>query len=128
MRRGSWIALSVSLVVGGCAAKLKTVQTQQAGEYTITILSPSGSIKNGANDFVLEFRKSENQLVDVGNVYVAPVMDMPGMSPMMGSANVTATDTPGRYRVTGSLSMAGLWKFNVKYGNGDTVRINVNAE
>jgi hypothetical protein len=128
MRRGSWIALSVSLLVGGCAAKLKTVQTQQAGEYTITVLSPSGSIKNGANDFVLEFRKSENQLVDVGTVYVAPVMDMPGMSPMMGTATVTPSDTPGRYRVTGSLSMAGLWKFNVKYGNGDTVRFNVNAE
>ena len=129
MRRGSWILLSMSLLVGGCVEKeLKTVQTQQAGEYTVTVLSPSGSIKNGANDFVLEFRKSENQLVDVGDVYVAPVMEMAGMGPMMGTATVTPSDTPGRYRVTGSLSMAGLWKFNVKYGNGDTVRFNVNAE
>ena len=79
-------------------SEFKTVQTQPAGEYTVTVLSPSGSIKNGANDFVLEFRKSENQLVDVGTVYVAPVMDMPGMSPMIGTATVTPTDTPGRYR------------------------------
>ena len=129
MRRASWIVIIVSLLVGGCAEKpLKTVQTQQAGEYTVTVLSPSGSIKNGANDFVLEFRKSENQLVDVGTVYVAPVMDMRGMAPMMGTATVTPSDTPGRYRVTGNLSMAGMWKFNVKFGNGDTVRINVNAE
>jgi len=130
MRRASWIVIIVSLLVGGCAEKpLKTVQTQQAGEYTVTVLSQSGSIKNGANDFVLEFRKTaDNQLVDVGPVDVAPVMDMPGMSPMMGSAKVTPSDTPGRYRVTGSLSMAGLWKFSVKYGNGETVRINVNAE
>lgn len=128
MRRRSWILLSVSLLVGGCTEKvMKTVHTQQAGEYTVTVLSPSGSIKNGANDFVLEFRKSEN-LVDVGNVSVAPVMDMPGMSPMMGTATVTPSDTPGRYLVTGNLSMAGMWKFNVKFGNGDTVRINVNAE
>ena len=128
MRRRSWILLSVSLLVCGCTEKvMKTVHTQQAGEYTVTVLSPSGSIKNGANDFVLEFRKSEN-LVDVGNVSVAPVMDMPGMSPMMGTATVTPSDTPGRYLVTGNLSMAGMWKFNVKFGNGDTVRINVNAE
>ena len=129
MSKTFWISLVVGLLVFGCRdAELKTVHTQQSGEYTVTVLSPSGSIKNGANDFVLEFRKSENQLVDVGDVYVAPVMDMPGMSPMIGTANVTPTDTPGRYRVTGSLSMAGLWKFNVRYGNVETVRINVNAE
>jgi YtkA-like len=104
-------------------------QTQQAGEYTVTVLNDSGSIKNGANDFILEFRKTgDGQLVDVGTVDVAPIMDMPGMSPMMGSATVTPTDTPGRYRATGSLSMAGLWKFNVKFGDGRAVRLNVNAQ
>jgi len=116
-------------MLSACRAQgeLKTVQTQQAGDITVTVLSESGSIKNGANDFVLEFRKA-NQLVDVGTVDVAPVMEMAGMAPMMGTANVTASDTPGRYRVTGGLTMAGLWKFNVKYGNGQSVRINVNAQ
>ena len=117
------------LLLSDChgTGELKTVQTQQAGEFTVTLLSESGSIKNGANDFVLEFRKG-GQLVDVGTVDVAPVMEMAGMAPMMGTANVTPTDTPGRYRASGGLTMAGLWKFNVKYGNGQSVRINVNAE
>ena len=125
-----WISLSTGLLLFACTkGEMKTVQTQQAGEYTVTVLSDSGSIKNGANDFILEFRKTgDGQLVDVGTVDVAPIMDMPGMSPMMGSATVTPTDTPGRYRATGSLNMSGLWKFNVKFGEGRAVRLNVNAE
>ena len=130
MLKKFWISLLMGLLLCACGkGEMKTVQTQQAGEYTVTVLSNSGAIKNGANDFVLEFRKTgDGQLVDVGTVDVAPIMDMPGMSPMMGSATVTATDTPGRYRATGSLSMVGLWKFNVKFGDGQSVRLNVNAQ
>ena len=63
-----WISLSVGLLLFACTkGEMKTVQTQQVGEYTLTVLSDSGSIKNGANDFVLEFRKTgDGQLVDVG--------------------------------------------------------------
>jgi YtkA-like len=131
MSKKLWILLAVGLLFAACRGKgeLKTVQTQKAGDIMVTVLSENGSIKNGANDFILEFRKTDgNQLVDVGTVDVAPIMDMPGMGPMMGTASVTPTDTPGRYRVVGALTMAGLWKFNVKLGNGETVRINVNAE
>ena len=116
--------------LGGCAkSELKTVQQQPVGEYTLTILSESGTMKNGSSDFVLEFRKtSDNQLADVGDVDVSPIMEMAGMAPMMGNATVTRTDTPGRYHVKGTLTMAGLWKFNVKFGPGQTARININAE
>jgi hypothetical protein len=114
-----------------CCGKgdLKTVQQQQLGEYSLTILSESGTMKNGSSDFVLEFRKtSDNQLVDVGVVEVAPIMEMSGMAPMMGTATVTPTNTPGRYLVRGTLTMAGLWKFNVKFASGQSARININAE
>ena len=131
MTRRFWISLSLGLLFSACGngGELKTVQTQQAGEYTVTVLSETGSIKNGPGEFVLEFRKTaDNQPVDVGSVEVAPVMDMPGMSPMMGSTTTTPSDTPGRYQVKSNLSMAGLWKFNVKFGSGQSVRINVSAE
>jgi hypothetical protein len=55
-------------------------------------------------------------------------MEMAGMAPMMGTTSVMRTDTAGRYRATVTLTMAGLWKFNVKYGSGQSVRINLNAE
>src|SRR5262245_5577123 len=126
-----WMALIVGVLVAACSnqGELKTVQQQQVGEYTVTVLSDTGKLKNGANDFTLESRKTaDNQLGDVGMVEVAPVMEMAGMAPMMGTSTVTPTDTPGRYRVTGNLTMAGLWKFNLKFGSGESTRINVNAE
>ena len=131
MLKRFWISLSAVMLLSACGNKgeLKTIQTQQAGDYTITVLSETGSIKNGAGDFVLEFRKAaDNQPVHVGSVEVAPVMDMSGMAPMMGKAETTPGDTLGRYHVKSNLSMAGLWKFNVKFGDGQSVRINLNAE
>ena len=131
MLKRFWISLSALMLLCACGNKgeLKTVQTQQAGDYTLTVLSESGSIKNGAGDFVLEFRKTaDNQPVHVGSVEVAPVMDMAGMAPMMGKAETTPGDTIGRYHVKSNLSMAGLWKFNVKFGDGQSVRINLKAE
>jgi hypothetical protein len=124
------MTLAVSFLLAGCGkTELKTVKQQQVGEYTLTILSETGTMKNGSSDFILEFRRtSDKQLVDVGVVEVAPIMEMSGMAPMMGTATVTPTDTPGRYQARGTLTMAGLWKFNVKLASGESARININAE
>ena len=120
------------LLLFGCKSdpsNLKPVQQQRAGDYTVTILSDSGTMKQGSSSFTLEFRKgSDNQLADVGKVEVSPVMEMSGMAPMMGGAEVTRTDTPGRYDVKGSLSMAGLWKLNVRFGDNQNARFSLNAE
>src|SRR6185503_19858554 len=132
MLKRFWISLSAVVLLVACGNKgeLKTIQTQQVGDYTVTVLSETGSIKNGASDFFLEFRKAaDNQPVHVGSVEIAPVMDMTGLPPMMGRADTTPGDTVGRYHVKTNLSMAGLWKFNVKFADGQqSVRINVNAE
>lgn len=131
MSKKFWSALSLVVLLGACSdpGDLKTVHTQQAGEYTITVLSETGSIKNGTSEFVLEFRKTaDNQPVNVGSVTVAPVMEMPGMGPMMGDTTTTTGHTLGRYDVKYSLSMAGLWRFDVKFGDGQSVRINLTAE
>jgi hypothetical protein len=124
------MTLSLSFLVFACSkSDFKTVKQQQAGEYSVTVLTPSGTIKNGTNDFMLEFRKTgDNQLVDVGTVEISPIMEMAGMAPMMAPTTVMPADTPGRYRATTALTMAGLWKFNVKFGSGQSVRINLNAE
>ena len=123
-------ALIFSLLISACGKKeLQAVQKQTVGEYTLTILSESGTMKNGTSDFFLEFRKTaDNQLVDVGTVEIAPVMEMAGMAPMMAPTTVMPTETPGRYQAKSALTMAGLWKFNVKFGSGQSARINVNAE
>lgn len=114
---------------GGDPADLKPVQQQKVGDYTVAILSETGTMKHGATTYTLEFRKTaDNQLVDVGRVEVAPVMEMAGMGPMMGAADVTPTSTPGRYEVKGNLTMAGLWKLKVNFGADQSVRFSLNAE
>src|SRR5262245_24119008 len=125
MSKKFWIAVSVGLLVTACkSGELKPVQQQQVGDYTLTVLSETGTAKNGANDFTLEFRKTaDNQLVDVGPVEVSPIMEMQGMPPMMAGTTVMPTEKPGQYHVTSNLTMAGMWKFNVKFGD-QSVRMN----
>ena len=83
----------------------------------------------GKKPFTLEFRRaSDNQLVDVGAVNVAPVMEMAGMGPMMATTLVTPSNTPGRYTAIGNLTMSGHWKVNITFGTGKSAQINLSAE
>ena len=123
----------ITLLLTGCSggndgSALKPIQQQKAGDYTVSILSDTGRIKSGATQYTLEFRTADGQLADVGAVDVAPVMEMPGMGPMMGEAKVSQSGTAGRYNVSGNLSMAGLWKFTVKFGNGQSARFSLSAQ
>src|SRR4030095_3530414 len=107
-----YLLLGLCLLLCACRhEEFKVVKQQEVGEYTLTILTPTGSVKNGANDVVLEFRRtSDKQLVDVSPVEISPVMEMSGMAPMMGTTTITPTDTPGRYRASATLTMAGVLK------------------
>src|SRR5262252_7437028 len=132
MTQSITLLASFAILLSGCtgsgSADFKLIQSQKAGDYTVSILSSTGTMKNGASTYALEFRKtSDNQLVDVGKVDVSAVMEMAGMAPMMGSAEVSPTNTPGRYDVKGNLTMDGLWKVNVKFGD-QNVRFSLNAE
>src|SRR5262245_9992703 len=78
-----------ALLLTACkgTAELKPIQSQTAGDYTVAVLSPTGTLKSGANTYVLEFRKTaDKQLADVGTVEVSPLMEMSGMAPMLGTA------------------------------------------
>ncbi len=64
--------------------ELKLVQQQQAGRLQNHDLERFRFFEARDNKFTLEFRKiADNELVDVGTVNVAPVMEMAGMGPMM---------------------------------------------
>src|SRR5438132_480456 len=57
------------------ASNLKEVQQKRSGDYVITLSNETGSLKQGANNLILEFRKGD-QLADPGNVEVKPMMEM----------------------------------------------------
>jgi hypothetical protein len=123
------ILVSTLLSCSRGSNELKLVQQQQAGDYKIAILSETGTIQQGKKPFTLEFRRAtDNQLVDVGAVNVAPVMEMAGMGPMMATTEVTPSDIPGRYTAIGNLTMSGHWKVDITFGNGQRARFNLSAE
>jgi hypothetical protein len=118
----------IAAIAPGCRnteqAPLKEIQRVRAGALDVVVLSPTGALRRGKDSFVLEFRGSDGQLVDVGAVNVNATMSMAGMAPMLGESNVSPTSTKGRYEVASNLNMAGSWRFTVDWngpaGKGST--------
>jgi hypothetical protein len=71
-------------------------------------------MRQGRNDFAIEFREAGGQLVDVGSVTASAAMAMPGMV-MSGGLQVRPSGVGGRYNVTGEFGMAGAWQFRVEW-------------
>jgi Cu(I)/Ag(I) efflux system membrane protein CusA/SilA len=103
------------------------VQAVRAGDVDIVLLSPTGTLRQGRNAFMIEFRRpGSNMLVDVGTVRASANMPMPGMV-MSGGLHVSATGVPGRYAATGEFGMAGAWQLAIEW-NGPAGKGSVNFE
>lgn len=124
MRKRVVAALALLLWVGGhaLAADLKVIAEQTAGDFAVALLSESGQWTTGTNSFVLRLTKG-GQPVDGGKVTLGTSMAMPGMAPMLASANVQP-DGPGRYRGTISFPDRGPRQVTVAWdgpaGQGST--------
>jgi Cu(I)/Ag(I) efflux system membrane protein CusA/SilA len=93
------------------------VQSVAAGAIRVVVLAPEGVLRQGRNDFTLEFRSADGRLIDVGRVTGAAAMPMPGMV-MSGALQVSAAETPGRYRATAEFGMAGAWQLTLEWEGG----------
>src|SRR5260370_29690752 len=89
----------------GCGAKkvntenLKEVATHVVGDVAIILLNGTGELKQGQNEFVVQFRDSKGQPINVGDVQLGSSMSMPSMAPMSGDSEITPTGQTGTYRV-----------------------------
>lgn len=123
--------VSIGLVACNKGGELKAIQTQKFKDLTITLLSETGELKQGKNEFVVEFRSATSQQpVDVGVVALASTMSMPGMSPMSAGVELSPTGEIGRYRAKAGFEMSGAWQFALQWdgpaGRGSsTFRSNV---
>jgi Cu(I)/Ag(I) efflux system membrane protein CusA/SilA len=91
------------------------IQTVQAGDLDVVLLSPTGALRQGRNSFTIEFRRAgTTTLVDVGTVRASANMPMPGMV-MSGGLQVTPTAVPGRYAATAEFGMAGAWQMAIEW-------------
>ncbi|HXM47172.1 MAG TPA: FixH family protein [Pyrinomonadaceae bacterium] len=125
-------SLLVLLVfVAACGSKTSSVDTGKViksapiGNLTVTLSSPSGQIKHGADEFFITFKDSSNKPVDVGAAALTFHMPQMASMPVMNDpATLTTTDTPGVYRAKSNIEMAGEWQAQVSFegpaGKGQT--------
>jgi hypothetical protein len=120
------------LILGftGCGAKkvdtenLKEVAAHVVGDVAIVLLNSTGDLKQGQNEFVVQFRDPKGQPINVGDVQLGSSMSMPSMAPMSGDSEITPTGQTGTYRVKSNFAMSGAWHFTVSWtgprGQGST--------
>ena len=122
------LGAAVSFGLVACSSQssdMKAIQTVKAKDLTITLLSSLGELKQGENNFVLEFRSAaNNQPVDVGRVAIASTMSMPGMAPMSAGVELEPAGQIGRYQAKAGFAMSAAWRFSVQWdgpaGKGST--------
>jgi copper/silver efflux system protein len=97
------------------------LQTVTAGDLAITLSNSSGALRQGANNFRIEFRSSRtNTPVNVGDVTLNAAMTMPGMA-MTGTTLITPGERPGIYEAKGNFAMSGSWDMTLEW-NGPAGR------
>jgi hypothetical protein len=127
---GVTAALIVATVLVSCSTNkdetshLKPVETQKVGDLNLVLMNDTGELKEGKNDFVVQFQNQQGQPVDVGAVQFGSSMAMPSMAPMSGESEATPAGQSGTYRVKSNFAMSGSWRFTVEWngpqGQGKT--------
>lgn len=132
MKKLSVVSMMLFLILGftGCGAKkvdtenLKEVAAHVVGDVAIVLLNSTGDLKQGQNEFVVQFRDSKGQPINVGDAQLGSSMSMPSMAPMSGDSEITPTGQTGTYRVKSNFAMSGAWHFTVSWtgprGQGST--------
>lgn len=118
----------VTVLVGTGWAQSRAIHTQKTKDAVITLKSESGKWSPGANSFVIELTTPAGQPLDAGKVTLSTSMAMPGMSPMIAGATVTADKAPGRYLGSISFPDSGARQVTVSWdgpGGKGTARFSV---
>src|SRR6476646_8949867 len=78
-------------------SRMTELQRVRSVALDIVLLSPRETLRQGKDDFIIEFRSTPGgTLVDVGSVRASATMPMPGM-PMFATIDVQRSAVPGRY-------------------------------
>jgi Cu(I)/Ag(I) efflux system membrane protein CusA/SilA len=121
------VILMIALVAGGWWLRERTsaapqseptgavLQTVRSGDLAITLSNPTGELRQGSNNFRIEFRSARtNAPVNVGDVRLNAAMAMAGMT-MAGTTTVTPGEAPGMYEAKGDFAMSGSWDMTLEW-------------
>jgi hypothetical protein len=114
---------SVMVFISACgsgssnATPGKTIATGPANNnLTVTLSNADGVLRKGKQEFTMTFTDDAGKPVDVGAAALNYRMAAMGtMAEMNNAATLTTTGTPGIYRGTVSLEMAGEWQAQITY-------------
>lgn len=92
------------------------IKSVKSGDMDISLAGKTGTLQSGENDLLLVFADSSGKTVDVGAASL--VFHMPAMGTMAemnNLAELTTTDTPGKYHARVKLEVGGTWEARIAY-------------
>ena len=113
--------IGLAVFTSACGSKTndagKVIKSASAGnDLTVALATNDGALKHGNTEFTLTFSDSAGKPVDVGAVGLTFHMPQMGtMQAMNNPATFTTTGTPGVYRGTAKIEMAGEWQARITY-------------
>src|SRR6476659_1025598 len=129
LKRAACFVLLLQLGCKGQATDFKQIQQQRSGDYSVTLLNGTGTVKQHTDHLRIEIRNaSSNEMANVSNVQIQASMRMPGMGPMLANLSSIRQVSPGVYDFDADFSMAGLWNFLVTFDPNGRVQFNLNAQ
>lgn len=112
--------LTVLIVACGDASSggdMKTIQTKKTDDnLTVTLSNDTGKLKNGKQELMLAFTDASGKPVEIGAATLNFNMPAMGsMAEMNNAATLTTTGTPGQFKGTVNIEMAGEWIAQISY-------------
>jgi hypothetical protein len=90
-------------------------ETQRNEQNEVTIWSATPEVPVGVAHLKLQFQTLSKQPAIMGKIEVAPVLVKANETPVVGHAEVKATDEAGVYDVIAELPSPGRWRLNVSF-------------
>lgn len=107
----------------------KVIKSVKAGTTTVTLSSASGEIKSDENALTLSFTDASGSPVNIPAASLKFYMPAMGsMAEMNDVAELTTTETPGKFRALVSIEVAGSWEAMITFqGSHGTEQTTMNV-
>ncbi len=118
----AFIALAAACGGDSAGSGMKQITTKKVNDnLTVTLSSADGKLKNGEQTIMLAFTDGAGNPVDISAATLNFNMAAMGsMAEMNDAANLTTTGTPGQFKGSLKMQMAGDWTAQVTYEGAQT--------